>query len=330
MTPITAVYFQNLPEVLIRHLSDARSIIRIAVCWFSHKGIFEVLLARLREGVRVELVLEYDTQNIRADGLDFQQFIHSSGHFYAHLDPGLMHHKFALVDDRLLLSGSFNWTYNSNAENLIATNDESIVQKFLEEFERRRSLAKRVLTIKQEEAKNFSSYALFENTHFHLPGLRKKVSGGAGIWLIRLGKRKLEKDRIFRESRLPFDRTGLLNHYWNTRRMWDEVWFDEELGRLRAVSSPLVIHNLRLWAHRIKTGDLVLATVGKNRLLGLGIVQSGPQRSHDAAFSSFRDVQWLKVFDNEPYTMKEKISAQGVARFRGSGLRLLQEVFESR
>ena len=171
MTPDTSVYFRNLPEVLIRYLSDACNNIRIAVCWFSHKGIFEVLLERLRAGVRVELILEYDSQNIRANGLDFQRFIQFSGHFYAHCDAGLMHHKFALIDDRLLLTGSFNWTYNSNAENLIATNDASVVSAFLQEFERQKDAARRVFTIIKEEVKVYSSYPLFENTQLPKIGL---------------------------------------------------------------------------------------------------------------------------------------------------------------
>ena len=93
---MTTAHFQNLSEIICRHLSEARQHIRIAVCWFSHKGIFDTLLARLRAGVRVELLLEYDSQNIRDDGLDFQLFIRHGGHLYAHLEAGLMHHKFAV------------------------------------------------------------------------------------------------------------------------------------------------------------------------------------------------------------------------------------------
>lgn len=329
MTPDTCVHFRNHAEVLVTRLSDARHTIRIAVCWFSHKAIFDVLLSRLRAGVRVALALEYDTQNIRTDGIDFQKFIRAGGHFFAHRDAGLMHHKFAIVDDSLLLTGSFNWTYSTNSENMIVTNDPAMITAFGEEFERLCHASKRIFQVKTEEAKVFSRYPLFENTHFQLTDLRKKISGGAGIWLVRLEKWKLEKGNIFRENRLPFDRCGLMNRYWATRRMWDEVQFAEEIELLKPVCSARGIRDLRLWACRIKTGDLILATEGKNHLLGLGTVQSSPQTSDDAAFSSFRDVQWLKTFGDTPFILEGKVSSQGIARFRGSGLRLLQEVFEN-
>lgn len=99
------VYFQNLPAVLCRCLADARNRIRIAVCWFSHRDIFETLLKKLRAGIPVELLLEYDSQNIHANGLDFQKFIKLGGSLYAYRDTALMHHKFVLLDERRLLTG---------------------------------------------------------------------------------------------------------------------------------------------------------------------------------------------------------------------------------
>ena len=40
---------------------------------------------------------------------------------------GLMHHKFALIDNQILLNGSFNWTERAvweNCENLVITRSE--------------------------------------------------------------------------------------------------------------------------------------------------------------------------------------------------------------
>jgi phosphatidylserine/phosphatidylglycerophosphate/cardiolipin synthase-like enzyme len=50
-----------------------------------------------------------------------------------------MHHKFALFDDDLLLTGSYNWTRgaaDSNEENLILSNDRRLLASFRDEFER--------------------------------------------------------------------------------------------------------------------------------------------------------------------------------------------------
>ncbi len=54
-------------------------------------------------------------------------------------DRNHMHHKFALFDRRILVTGSYNWTRSashSNRENFVVTGDPKLVGKFQEEFER--------------------------------------------------------------------------------------------------------------------------------------------------------------------------------------------------
>ncbi|XP_014472364.1 PREDICTED: mitochondrial cardiolipin hydrolase [Dinoponera quadriceps] len=49
----------------------------------------------------------------------------------------LMHHKFCVIDNRILITGSANWTLSAffgNCENIIITDDSEIVQKFQDEF----------------------------------------------------------------------------------------------------------------------------------------------------------------------------------------------------
>jgi len=50
-----------------------------------------------------------------------------------------MHHKFAIIDQRLLLNGSFNWTSGAvkgNRENLVVSSNRSLTLRFGAEFER--------------------------------------------------------------------------------------------------------------------------------------------------------------------------------------------------
>lgn len=54
-------------------------------------------------------------------------------------DLGYMHHKFAIVDRKVLITGSLNWTtqaIQNNRENVLIVEDEEYVRLFLEEFER--------------------------------------------------------------------------------------------------------------------------------------------------------------------------------------------------
>lgn len=50
-----------------------------------------------------------------------------------------MHHKFAVIDKRILITGSTNWTKNGffgNFENIIITNQAGLAQEFSDEFDR--------------------------------------------------------------------------------------------------------------------------------------------------------------------------------------------------
>ena len=333
-------HFQNLPRHLCRYLSEATCNVFIAVCWFSHKDIFEALLGRLRAGVHVELLLEYDSQNIREGGLDFQKFIRAGGQLWACREPGLMHHKFAIIDDQLLFTGSFNWTYNSNAENLLVTDDTITLDAFRVEFERQKSIAQRIFQVRRADVKVFAAFPLFEKTAFPLADLRKKVSCGANVWLIRLDKLKVDRSVLFAEHYIPFDSKNLLGPFWTAYRMWNEELFNEEMERLKSECSDLLIRDLRFWGLRMKIGDLVFG-VSRNAvatkdlcqlkvpefLLAVGVIQSHPQPFSEDLFSSFRSVQWLKIMEEMPYLLPEKTSGQKVAKCRGSALRVLQEVF---
>ncbi|XP_015173409.1 PREDICTED: mitochondrial cardiolipin hydrolase [Polistes dominula] len=50
----------------------------------------------------------------------------------------LMHHKFVIIDNNILITGSANWTMQAlfgNAENIIVTNHPILVEKFVNEFD---------------------------------------------------------------------------------------------------------------------------------------------------------------------------------------------------
>ena len=49
-----------------------------------------------------------------------------------------MHNKFVIIDDKLLLTGSFNWSFsavNKNWENIMITGNPDIVNPYIDNFE---------------------------------------------------------------------------------------------------------------------------------------------------------------------------------------------------
>jgi phosphatidylserine/phosphatidylglycerophosphate/cardiolipin synthase-like enzyme len=53
--------------------------------------------------------------------------------------PDHMHHKFAIFDNEILLTGSYNWTRSAalvNLDNFIIVSDPGLIARFAREFER--------------------------------------------------------------------------------------------------------------------------------------------------------------------------------------------------
>lgn len=136
----TEVFFSPGNECLdaIRQLIE-RAVHRLDICVFtiSDDRIAEALLAAHRRGVAIRLLTDND--KLTDKGSDIMQ-LHAAG-LPIRLDrtANHMHHKFAVADNRRVLTGSYNWTRSAalyNLENLLITDDRTVVARYSEEFER--------------------------------------------------------------------------------------------------------------------------------------------------------------------------------------------------
>ena len=70
-TPIT----DNFESHIINELMLAQQSIKIAVAWFNSKNILDILCWKLRGGIKVELILQYDNINTdNVSSLDFTEY----------------------------------------------------------------------------------------------------------------------------------------------------------------------------------------------------------------------------------------------------------------
>ncbi|MGE5305941.1 MAG: phospholipase D family protein [Alphaproteobacteria bacterium] len=119
---------------IIRELDQAKKEILVAVYAFTSDELANAMVQARKRGVSIQIVVdrEFDTGNQRSKGkfLEAQKIlvkrlsgIRSST---AEKDVGLMHQKFAVIDRRLVFTGSYNWTYSADAlndENLLVFRD---------------------------------------------------------------------------------------------------------------------------------------------------------------------------------------------------------------
>lgn len=139
-------YFSDIRSKIIPQLRSAKETISIAMAWFTSGELFEELLSCLSRNVEVSLVLLDNPTNFMEFAPDFNRFIEKGGLFrLARPEHGFMHHKFCIVDDKIVITGSYNWTYyaeNRNIENIVISDVSSLIREYKEEFSRlTRSLA---------------------------------------------------------------------------------------------------------------------------------------------------------------------------------------------
>lgn len=115
---------------IIREIDKAQKELLIAVYAFTHDELARGVAQAKKRGVSVQIVLdrEFDAANERSQGrfLEGQKIpvkrLSGMKPTAPEKEPGLMHQKFAVIDRKIVFTGSYNWTRSadsSNDENLL-------------------------------------------------------------------------------------------------------------------------------------------------------------------------------------------------------------------
>src|ERR1700679_282518 len=141
----TEAVFENIAERIQTEIGKAKHTLFIAVAWFTNKNIFNSILSRAKEGCDVTIIISDDSINANS-GIDFSELEKHNSRFYkfGNGESELMHNKFCVIDNSIVINGSYNWSYKAenNSENIVINHDNSALAKqFIEEF---RSLLKKI------------------------------------------------------------------------------------------------------------------------------------------------------------------------------------------
>lgn len=129
-------FFENIENELSATISIAEKRIFVAVAWFTNSRLFDGLALALERNVEVKILILDDILNRNEFGLDFGVLLKLGAEVrFPKSDFGTMHNKFCIIDD-LVITGSYNWTYhaNKNNENIVMTDDECVLNSYMEEF----------------------------------------------------------------------------------------------------------------------------------------------------------------------------------------------------
>jgi len=123
-------------DFLYKKIDGSKKSIKIAVAWFTDPELSKLLLEKKNSKVAITVILFNDNINSQLKGIKaFENNLRFSNSFsYDYI----MHHKFCIIDDEIVITGSYNWTVKArryNRENVLCIKDENIVKMFNDEFE---------------------------------------------------------------------------------------------------------------------------------------------------------------------------------------------------
>ncbi|MGI2801006.1 phospholipase D-like domain-containing protein [Photobacterium damselae] len=130
---ISEQYFQGHKNKILEQINAAQFSIWVAVAWFTDKDLANVLIRKVKQGLNVRIIMNKDKIN-NTVGCYLDPYIELIG-----VDPrsNLMHHKFCVIDFKIVLHGSYNWTNRaaiSNRETLSVSYSTKLADKYSQEF----------------------------------------------------------------------------------------------------------------------------------------------------------------------------------------------------
>ena len=127
-------------RAIISEINRAKNHIDVAVFSFTSKPIARALIKAHNRGVRIRVIIDQGTARskncvgpvLEAAGIPVRYKKGNGG--------GLMHHKYAVIDGKTLITGSFNWTISAekrNDENLVVIKGAGeVIEAYERNFEK--------------------------------------------------------------------------------------------------------------------------------------------------------------------------------------------------
>jgi phosphatidylserine/phosphatidylglycerophosphate/cardiolipin synthase-like enzyme len=140
--PASEVYFSpngGARQRLVRAIEESRRTIDIAVYSFTASELAEALYAAKARGVRIRVLVDRERAEAGGSGIRGLRLNGITVRSLGVPEQSLMHHKFAVFDERLVATGSYNWTNSAehaNYENLVVLEEPAVVARFQQEFRR--------------------------------------------------------------------------------------------------------------------------------------------------------------------------------------------------
>lgn len=133
------IYFcpeDRCEDAIVSLIENSKESIDVAMYTFTSRDSLTALVDAAKRGVGVRVYLNNDQRNEKYSKAGFLRKKGIPVKFHDH--DGLMHNKFAIIDDEIVATGSFNWTASAdtrNDENLVFIKNKQVSEAYKKKFD---------------------------------------------------------------------------------------------------------------------------------------------------------------------------------------------------
>lgn len=126
----------GIKDIVVRAINSSKKSVKLSIFSFYDTQIKDALSKARDRGVNIEIVVD----RVQGSQSDVVKSLFNEGfdlRWSGGYNGGVMHNKFGIFDDKLLISGSFNYSISAeknNFENIFLSNKDSYLNAFIEEF----------------------------------------------------------------------------------------------------------------------------------------------------------------------------------------------------
>jgi len=124
-------------KAILDKINTAKKSVEVAIYSFTSRVLSRALITAVKRGVTVRVFLDREGTE---EPYSKANFLMKNGVLVKLAKgEGLMHNKFCLIDDELVITGSYNWTTSAdliNDENIIIINSKEVAKVYRMQFER--------------------------------------------------------------------------------------------------------------------------------------------------------------------------------------------------
>lgn len=133
------LFFPNIinHDIFLSILASAKESLDICVFTITDKNIFDIL-QKLNNNIKIRVISDMNTSLAKGSIVQYLKNINVPVRL--HFDEKVhMHNKFCIIDNKYLITGSYNWTnaaYKNNNENILILEEPYFINEYQKEFDK--------------------------------------------------------------------------------------------------------------------------------------------------------------------------------------------------